>query len=168
MFQSTIIAILLFLTLNTIGQTKTSIDGKWKLIKMSDEEMTMNMKTDSLLFSDELNEKMTPEKDSTDIKKQTQAMMNAIFSNCVMIFKKDGSFLQFFIIGSDTTVDRGTYTIDQKNRGIYTLNNETNTLKSTPGPKKNKTGMHFFIKGKELHMDLAGESNLRAVFEKVN
>jgi hypothetical protein len=128
-----------------IAQSKSLLEGKWKVFAMQDKDMYINIKTDSVALPSKSNK----EDDETK-SKQMAALMLQVFGQNIFIFGSKGEFEMLHEGISDGV-------------GIYTINKTKNTIETIV--KRNgltvKETMMFALKDNQLHLTLVWEDDVK-------
>jgi hypothetical protein len=135
-----------------VAQHLPTLEGKWQIISLSDQEMTLNFKTGSITYSPDV-------KFGTD-----SAGITAVFSalgqmmrDYVYVFGTDGYFESLHNGISD---GKGSYTVSNKDSVMTTVVNRNNLIVNEK--------MKFYIKDKQLYISpMTEDFPVKLVFEKV-
>lgn len=151
-FKQLLLLFIFFTCATSFFQSKTTIEGKWRIISVSDHEIYYNIKKDSLWLS----EKTIQNLDSaTNIATLTQLYKNLwkVMENSFLIFGKKGVYQE---IEDGKITAKGTFSID-KRKSKLKLDIIRNNIPL-------KIEHHFQINGNELHLV---EDDITFVWEKV-
>ncbi len=111
---------LLMMSKSVIGQVQNKLEGTWKVIALSDDEMAFDFKEDSASFNKSANI------DTLTAKLMVKPLMS-MFGEILYIFEKDGHFSEKHNGEMD---GEGNYLIDSK-KSIITLKGKRNGVTFT-------------------------------------
>jgi hypothetical protein len=140
---------------HSFSQSNTSIEGKWRILAISDHEMYYNIKKDSLWLSEETMQSL----DSTLSIETLTELHKRLWQgakNSFLIFGKKAAYQE---------IEDGKITAT----GIFTIDKRTSKLKLDIIRNKIpvKSQHHFQIKGNELHLVEDDNPDATFVWEKV-
>ena len=143
-----LLAGLILLFTNTIGQTSSPIVGKWKIILIDQNGVYYNCKTDSMSFSD------------TSYQMNTAQAIKATLCNFQFIFRPDSKFK--FIADSILIVVEGNYQELPAKNTIQLSNQKSLGLSDFDLPDK----IRFSIKDGLLYLLMDEDEDHKLVLEK--
>ena len=150
-----LLLVIFFASQSSFSQQKKSIEGKWRMISLSDSEMYYNIKKDSLWLPSETIQQFDSTITIATLVHLYKSLFKMAESN-FLIFGKKGIYQE---IEDDKIIAKGTFSIDQKTKKLK--------LDITRNNIPLKIEHHFQLKENELSLVDDENEDLIFVYEKV-